>query len=40
MGVIEAISGWFGALKLPGRVVFGLFLFCLSCSWSSTTRAS
>jgi hypothetical protein len=29
MGFFEAIAGWFGTLKLPGRVVFGLFLFCL-----------
>jgi hypothetical protein len=28
MGLIEVISGWLAALKLPGRVVFGLFLFC------------
>lgn len=25
---IETVSAWINALKLPGRVVFGLFLFC------------
>jgi hypothetical protein len=24
------ILSWFGALKLPGKVIFGLFLFCVA----------